>query len=260
MQRLIGRPATLQFRALELLLHAQFHLRRAGLVPDNGVEDEAHCGVTIETPGFYDAVHSGAVSTHRTLIERLEPGAALLAGGERVGADIVIYATGYALELDFLATEVATRVFDDDGCLRLYRNVLVPSLPTLGFVGFNSAIASPLAAELAAHWLAACSGGRMTLPSAAAMEAHIAAELDWRMQRWPESTRALRNACVGLQHRYMDRLMREMGLRRSCRGSAPRCARCAPPTTPHCSPARGRRGGRGTHSHPSPPPPPPAAG
>ena len=180
-------------------------------MPDNGVEDEAHCGVTIETPGFYDAVHSGAVSTHRTLIERLEPGAALLAGGERVGADIVIYATGYALELDFLATEVATRVFDDDGCLRLYRNVLVPSLPTLGFVGFNSAIASPLAAELAAHWLAACWGGRMTLPSAAAMEAHIAAELDWRMQRWPESTRALRNACVGLQHHYMDSLMREMG-------------------------------------------------
>ncbi len=210
--RLLGRPATLQFRALELVLRAQFRLRRAGLVPDNGVEDEAHCGVTIETPGFYDAVHRGAVTTHRTVIERLEPGAALLASGERVGADVVVFATGYVLELAFLADDVAARVFDGDGCLRLYRNVLAPSLPTLGFVGFNSAIASPLAAEVAAHWLAAYWGGRMTLPSTAAMDAHIDAELRWRMQRWPESTRALRNACVGLQHHYMDALMREMGL------------------------------------------------
>jgi hypothetical protein len=51
----------------------------------------------------------------------------------------------------------------------------------------------------------------MRLPAVDAMHAHVAAELRWRMQRWPESTRALRNACVGLQHRYMDALMREMG-------------------------------------------------
>jgi cation diffusion facilitator CzcD-associated flavoprotein CzcO len=212
LQRAVGRPAALQFRALELVLRAQFGLRRVGLVPANGVEDEAHCGVTIETPGFYAAVHRGAVRTHRTVIERLEPGAALLAGGERVAADVVVYATGYSLDLPFLPADVAGEVFDADGCLRLYRNVLAPSLPTLGFVGFNSAIASPLAAELAAHWLAAHWGGRMTLPAPAAMNAHISAELRWRMQRWPQSTRALRNACVGLQHHYMDGLMCEMGL------------------------------------------------
>lgn len=210
--RVVGRPARIQFRFVELVLRAQFRLGRLGMVPDNGVDDEAHCGVTIETPGFYDALRRGAVAAHRTVVERLEPGVAVLASGERIAADTVVYATGFKLKLPFLPQAVKAQVFDTGGCLRLYRNVLPPSLPTLGCVGFNSAIASPLAAEVAAHWLAAFWGGRMTLPSEAAMRSHIEAELRWRLARWPQSTRALRNACVGLQHHYMDGLMREMGL------------------------------------------------
>lgn len=209
--RVLGRPARIQFRFVELVLRVQFRLGRRGMVPANGVEDEAHCGVTIETPGFYDGLRRGAIATHRTVIERLEPGVAVLANGERIAADTVVYATGYHLDLPFLSDEVAERVFDADGCLRLYRNVLPPEVPSLAFVGFNSAIASPLAAEVAAHWLAAYWSGRMRVPDAAAMHAHIAAELRWRMERWPESTRALRNACIGLQFGYMDALMREMG-------------------------------------------------
>ena len=209
--RFTARPAALQFRLLELVLRAQFRLGRRGMLPDNGVEDEAHCGVTIETPGFYDALRRGAICAHRTVLDHLEPGAVVLGTGERIPADTVVYATGYRLELPFLSAAVQDEVFDADGCLRLYRNVLPPTLPTLAFIGFNSAIASPIAAEVAAHWLAAYWGERMTLPSPAAMHAHIAAELRWRMERWPETTRALRNACVGLQHHYMDGLMCEMG-------------------------------------------------
>lgn len=209
--RLLGRPARIQFRVVERVLQLQFRLRRVGMVPANGVEDEAHCGITIETPGFFDAVRRGAIATHRTVVARLEPGHAVLASGERIAADTVVYATGYRLDLPFLPADVAGRVFDADGLLRLYRNVLPPDLPSLAFVGFNSAIASPLAAEVAAHWLAAHWSGRVRLPDPATMHARIAAELRWRLERWPESTRALRNACVGLQHHYMDELMREMG-------------------------------------------------
>ena len=216
--RVLGRPARIQFRFVELVLRVQFRLGLRGMVPANGVEDEAHCCVTIETPGFFAGMRRGAITTHRTVIDRLEPGAAVLASGERIAADTVVYATGYRLELPFLPDDVAARVFDADGCLRLYRNVLPPDVPSLAFVGFNSAIASPLAAEIAAHWLAACWSGRMRLPDAAAMHASIAAELRWRLERWPESTRALRNACVGLQFGYMDALMREMGSPPKVRG------------------------------------------
>ena len=209
--RVVGRPAALQFRALELVLRAQFRLGRLGMVPDNGVEDEAHCGVTIETPGFYAALGAGRIRARKTTIDRLEPGVAVLADGARLGVDTVVYATGFEVSLPFLSEAVRADVFDADGMLRLYRNVLPPALPSLAFVGFNSAISSPLAAEVASHWLAAHWGGRMALPSPAAMHDHVAAELAWRMERWPETTRGLRNACVGLQHHYMDALMREMG-------------------------------------------------
>lgn len=209
--RVVGRPATAQFRALELVLRAQFRLGRLGMVPDNRAEDEAHCGVTIETPGFYAALDAGRIRARKTTIDHLERGVAVLADGERLGVDTIVYATGFELSLPFLSEAVRAEVFDADGCLRLYRNVLVPELPSLAFVGFNSAISSPLAAEVAAHWLAAHWGGRMALPAPAAMHDHVAAELAWRMERWPETTRGLRNACVGLQHHYMDSLMREMG-------------------------------------------------
>jgi len=210
-QRVLGRPAHVQFRAVERILRAQFRLDQRGMVPANGVEDEVHCGITIETPGFYDGLRRRAIATHRTVVDRLEPGVVVLAGGERIAADTVVYATGYRLELPFLPVDVAARVFDADGLLRLYRNVLAPDIPSLAFVGFNSAIASPLAAEVAAHWLAASWSGRMRLPEPAAMHAQVAAELRWRLERWPDTTRAVRNACVGLQFGYMDALMLEMG-------------------------------------------------
>jgi dimethylaniline monooxygenase (N-oxide forming) len=212
LHRLTRVPAGLQFRGLELLLRAQFGLGRLGMAPANHIEEEAHCGVTFETPGFYAALRAGRVRAQRTVVDRLEPGVAVLASGERLGVDTVVYATGYEVAFDFLSDELRAEILDGDGCLRLYRNVLPPDVRTLAFVGFNSAIASPLAAEIAAHWLAAFWGGRMTLPAPAAMHEHVAAELRWRMERWPESTLALRNACVGLQHHYMDGLMREMGL------------------------------------------------
>ena len=209
---LLGRwPAGLALRALEPLLRAQFRLGKLGMLPPQHIDDEAHCGVTIETPGFYGALRAGRIRAHKGFVERLEPGVAVLGGGERLGVDTVVYATGFGLALPFLSAELQAEVFDDLGLLRLYRNILPPRVPSLAFVGFNSSIASPLAAEVAAHWLAAHWGGRMTLPAPDAMLEHVAAELEWRMARWPESTRGLRNACVGLQHHYMDALMREMG-------------------------------------------------
>ena len=128
------------------------------------------------------------------------------------GVDTVVYATGFDLRCRFSPTTLQAEVFDAGGCLRLYRNVLPPAMPQLAFVGFNSAIASPLAAEVAAHWLAAHWGGRMALPSPARdARAHRRRAAHGGWSTGPRCTRALRNACVGLQHHYMDALMREMG-------------------------------------------------
>ncbi len=211
--RLAHWPAGLALRAIEPAMRLQFRLGRLGMLPEHHIDDEGHCGVTIETPGFYAALGAGHIRAHKTGVARLEPGVAVLGTGERLGVDTIVYATGFDLALPFLSAALQDEVFDDGGCLRLYRNVLPPEEPQLAFVGFNSAIASPLAAEVAAHWLAAHWGGRMALPSRARMHEHIAAELAWRLEHWPEMTRALRNACVGLQHRYMDDLLREMGLK-----------------------------------------------
>ena len=178
------------------------------MLPGNRVEDEAHCGVTIETPGFYAALRRRRGSaTHRTVIARLEPGVAVLASGERIASrhrSSTPPAT--ALGCRFCSADVAApRCSTPTACLRLYRNVLAP----------DTAVARLRRLQLRDR-LAAGRRGRRALaggvlvgahapcPTPATMHARIAAELRWRLERWPESTRALRNASVGLQFGYME--------------------------------------------------------
>ena len=47
------------WRALETLLTNQFKLKTNGLRPKTRIEDDIHCNLAVETPGFYKLVTEG---------------------------------------------------------------------------------------------------------------------------------------------------------------------------------------------------------
>ncbi len=213
-RRLLAPVIRANWRALEALLNVQFGLKKAGLRPATRVEDGIHCATSIETPGFYKAIREGRLRAVRGNITGYEAGAVVVDGAIRIAADHVVLAIGWQQDIPFLSADVQSKLVEPDGQYRLYRLIVNPDLPGLSFVGFNSSFASPLSAELGAHWLARYLDGTLSRqPTDAEMRAEIARTLDWRRHgRTVAATYA--GLCIApFHHAHFDELMADMGAR-----------------------------------------------
>jgi cation diffusion facilitator CzcD-associated flavoprotein CzcO len=143
----------------------------AVMVPDEplpaGVEN---IGIGQE---FYDMARRGQVVIRRDAISAFPAGTELLlASGERIDADVVIFATGWRQSLTFLAPELESAVLHD-GHFQLYRHILPPTEQRLGFVGYASSVACQLTSEISAHWLSQSFRGDLPLPAVDDMQAEV---------------------------------------------------------------------------------------
>lgn len=112
----------------------------------------------------------------RPAIRRLDGGDVVFADGTRERADVIVFATGYTIDLPFLPRSHAPL---REGRLEAYRHVFHPDEPTLAFVGFTRVSGPvPPIAEIQARWVARVFAGRAALPSRDEMHAEIAARAE----------------------------------------------------------------------------------
>ena len=85
--------------------------------------------------------------------------------GSRAAFDVIVCATGYALDLPYLAPGIRATLGADDTYLDLYQRTLHPDLPGLGFLG-QYVLQGPYlpVLELQARWLAALWSGAVEAP------------------------------------------------------------------------------------------------
>lgn len=165
---------------------------------------------------FFDALHAGKLVARSGIIQRFTGGDTFevqYTDGttEQATADLIILATGWRQPLSFLSQEILAAVRPAQH-FRLYRRIIPPPLPGIGFVGYASSTACQLTSELAAHWLAEYFLGRVPLPSVAEMEA----EVD-RVQQWTSTALVGRDQGFfigGYLFQYLDELLEDMGLPR----------------------------------------------
>jgi dimethylaniline monooxygenase (N-oxide forming) len=159
---------------------------------------------------FYDVLRRGKLATKRARIaEFAGPTTILLDSGEPVEADVVVLATGWRQRVDFLDPELRDDV-QKGGKFHLYRHILPPREPRLGFVGYASSIACQLTSEIAAHWLSQCFRGELPLPAVSEMEREIARVHAWAADVFP--ARAGGYFLGPFLGHYVDELIRDMRL------------------------------------------------
>jgi|SRR2546422_4271411 len=193
--------------AFGMLLRCQLRIPRR-LLP------EAPLPRTIESSGIgadvYRLIRQGCIQTRNTALRRFLGGNAVEAeSGETLEAELVIFATGYRQTVPFLEEDVRRQIEREQG-FHLYRLILPPAVPNLGFVGYNSSTACSLTSEIAAHWLSQCFLGELSLPSLQDMEEDIA-----RFRRWATETMPSRSGGFFLGPHvihHVDDLMRDMRL------------------------------------------------
>jgi cation diffusion facilitator CzcD-associated flavoprotein CzcO len=187
------------------------------LVPDEPLPGRLDIGVGGDV---YAAVREGQAAARRAeIVSFTGSSTAKLSTGEEINADVVIFATGWEQPLDFLDSELRRHV-KKDGHFHLYRHILPPDAPRLGFVGYAQSFMTPLTSEIAAHWLSEHFLGELELPSKEEMKREIARVRQWANDVfWP----AREGYFVGphISH-YIDELMRDLGLPRMRTGNLAR--------------------------------------
>jgi dimethylaniline monooxygenase (N-oxide forming) len=119
-------------------------------------------------------------------IEWLEGKRARFVDGSQEGFDAIVYATGYRIELPFLAGVLAPSGRE----LPLYRRIVHPDASNLFFAGFADAPTSLLRlVEEQGEWIAAVLAGRLALPDEEAMWRAIERGERRSRQRYPEEGR-----------------------------------------------------------------------
>ncbi|WP_295121146.1 NAD(P)-binding domain-containing protein [uncultured Chitinophaga sp.] len=209
----VGKPMVwAQWRGLEMLLKSQFKLKACGMVPKHRIEDQISCSLGVAPAGFYEMVHSGAIKAQQTEISNINGKEVRLQNGQTITPDVIVFGTGFRQSLPFLSEEHRRLIVGNDGAYRLFRNIMHPGLPGLGFVGYNSSLFTTLTSEIAANWLVAHVNGTLRLPSHDNMLRDINYMTSWRRQTRPVSAEFSGTCVAPFNFMHLDQLMQDMGL------------------------------------------------
>jgi dimethylaniline monooxygenase (N-oxide forming) len=210
----IGKPLVWLFwRTNEMLLRLQFSLDSCKLVPEQPMDKLIGCSIGLAPKGFFDLVRSGKIKTKKTGIKEFSKSGLKLENGENLSADTVIFGTGFCQNMPFLEKKYLQQIIDEKNIIHLYRHLIHPSVPQMGFVGYNYSGCAQLTSEIGARWLVECFKGNLSLPSQQEMLEDIEAELEWRKKERPYAI--LGGACITpFTFHYIDELMQDMGLKK----------------------------------------------
>jgi cation diffusion facilitator CzcD-associated flavoprotein CzcO len=158
-------PRKLVMLRLSSVVDRQLGLSELDLLPRVTFPDSN----SLVTEGFYEAVRERRLDVVRddgvADLEVVDGVPSVrLRSGEVLPADVLVPATGYEQDLDFLAPAMRNRLLEADGSLLLHRKVLPTTLPRLAFIGWSQSYRSPLTAEVQALWLAGLLLGQVRLP------------------------------------------------------------------------------------------------
>jgi cation diffusion facilitator CzcD-associated flavoprotein CzcO len=213
----IGKPLPWVFwRLVEWLLIVQWGLgthiaRGRNLIPSTPVEIDCFGESTmVPRPDLYRAIRQGRIIAHRSEIAAFTPTGVILADGDSLGVDRVVFATGWRSEHAVLPPAVRAVLGSDDDGFYLYRHMLHPDVDNLVFVGRASSFSSILTYCLQARWLAELLAGRVRLPERAAILEEIERMKAWKRAWMPKSTARGARVLLHMMH-YHDELLVDFG-------------------------------------------------
>lgn len=193
----------------EQVIGRQIGMSSGPLRPDAGLAKAGGC-ITITWDNLAP-LRDGRIGLHRGAVERFTPTGLALADGRAVPAQTVVLATGFRVACPFLAERERKLLFDADGTILLYRFLVNPDIPDMGFNGYNGVGVCQLSAELGAIWLVRLMEGKLPAPARDAMHAAIRNEIDLRV-RLLSPPHGVGYYVTPFTFGYLDQIMADLGL------------------------------------------------
>lgn len=193
----------------EQVIGRQVGMLAPRLRPDAPLAQAGSC-ITITWDNLA-ALRDGRIGFHRGAVASFAPSGIVLADGRTVPAQTVVLATGFQIACPFLAEHEHNLLFDAEGRIQLYRFLINPDIPHLGFNGYNGVGVCQLSAELGAAWLVRFMEGKLRPPSREAMHAQIREEIDWRL-RLLSPPHGVGYYVTPFTLGYLDQVLADLGL------------------------------------------------
>ncbi|MGB5896868.1 MAG: NAD(P)/FAD-dependent oxidoreductase [Geitlerinemataceae cyanobacterium] len=209
----IGKPLAWAFwRLNEIILRLQFGLDTCGMLPEKPLQQWIIASLGIAPKDFYKNIQSGKIRTKKSKVSRFVPSGVELDNGDRLQADLVVFGTGFRQDVPFLEEKYRRLMIDDRGSFHLYRNILHPQIPQMGFIGYNTSKFCPLTFHLSARWLVEYTLGNLTLPSAEEMLAQMEEEWNWKQTEWGEKSLDNGTSIFPFTFHYIEELLNDLGI------------------------------------------------
>ncbi len=217
----VGKPLVWGFwRLNELILRKQFNLDACKMLPTDLMNVNLSCNVNLAVDNFYESVKSGKIKAKQASIARYVSDGIELDSGEKLQANVVVFGTGFRQEIPFLSEKYRRLVKDEQGCFHLYRNLINPGVPNMGFVGYSSSFFCQLTSEVGAWWLAEYAKGNLDLPTSSQMHAEIEEHLSWDKATLAPAIAP--GTCVNrFSFHYLEDLIEDMGFNIFGEGAKP---------------------------------------
>jgi len=180
------------------------------LIPDHKILMDFRSSGALGPENYYPLVSEGKIFPYRSEIECFSQDAVRLKNGTVLPCDIVILSTGYLTPaFPFLPDRYRALLETEKDGPQLYRHMLHPRIPRLGFAGFNHGYMHVPSVEIGTQWLCAYLRGELELPSTEEMERSIE-----HIRAWKRANIKFENArscAVSTRfQQYIDILLKEL--------------------------------------------------
>jgi len=186
--------------------------RLAAVVPDHPLLPDLRSATALEPTDYFRRVATGDIRTHQAALEGFDADGVRLADGTRIAADRVVLAIGSeSPKFRFLPAAMRAELEGEPDGPQLYRHLVHPAFPYVGFAGFNHGFMHVPSVEIGAQWLACLWRGDLQLPAREEMQASID-----RIRAWKRTHIAFepsRGCAVSTRYQqHIDMLLQDLGV------------------------------------------------
>ena len=151
------------------------------VLPTHPMIPDLRSAAAIVPDNYYPLVAAGKIDPCRAEVSGFSREGVILKTGETIPCDLVVLSVGSQTPIfPFLPDEYRHMLEGETDGVQLYRHLIHPRIPHLGFAGFNHGFMHIPEVEVGTLWLIAALRGELQLPSVEEMEKSIERVRAWK--------------------------------------------------------------------------------
>lgn len=182
------------------------------LEPEHSITYEMRASSALAPDDYFPSVIKGKILPYRSEIQGFSKNALLLKDGREIPCDLVVLAIGHEKPgFPFLPEPYQSLMNGEPDGTQLYRHLVHPRIPRLGFAGFNHGFLHVPGVEIGTLWLSALFRGDLILPPPEQMERSVERVSAWKRKHMLQDKARAYGVSTRF-HQYFDTLLADLGI------------------------------------------------